>query len=255
MKFDDTFKVSRWVAYFDLLGFRARAAAVNVGAALGQISEAIYWCRQIDGWSESLKSVWFSDTFLIVAQDDSAESFWAIETASRRFASLLLGARIPLRGAISCDLLYADFEERVFVGKALVEAYDYGEGQDWIGLILCPSASNRLHSLNVAPPPVHYKSHKIDWTIQEMKERRPKGAPDELTACLIGNHSDSCGENSCIFHLETMLKGSETMPEGIQKENVRRKYERTIDFLRANPRVIPDELRSVSSKDSEGPDV
>ena len=43
------------------------------------------------------------------------------------------------RGGIALGEFHADVENSIYCGKALVEAHDMAESQDWIGAVLCPS--------------------------------------------------------------------------------------------------------------------
>jgi len=61
----------------------------------------------------------------------------------------LIQAEIPARGAIAFGELYADASERIFYCKGLIQAYEYAEEQDWIGLILSPSTVERLNSIGL----------------------------------------------------------------------------------------------------------
>src|SRR2546428_13507391 len=135
MRYQPDCDKTRWMAYFDILGVRELIAAGKEGQVFGAYDFALEQFDEHKKWAPLLGHAWFSDTFLIVAPDDSKEFFDPIDRMARYFVDFMLRARIPLRGAISCDHLYADFKEGVFLGRALIEAYAYGEGQDWIGLL------------------------------------------------------------------------------------------------------------------------
>ncbi len=204
--------VPRWMADFDLLGIRELLASGRDYDVFGAYREY----RESEKWTDTLGHVWFSDTFLIVAPDDSKESFESIDRIARYSWGLLLQKRIPLRGAISCDQFYADFDERIFFGPALVEAYDYGEGQDWIGLLLCPSAAKRLESFGI-PSNVSY------WALCDVLwKRRPHNAPEKIYACIHGKHPHDI---SLIPHLLQMELRC-------NREDGKDKINRTIEFLK-----------------------
>jgi hypothetical protein len=92
---------------------------------------------------------WFSDIFLIFAKDDSLESFAFIEKASRLFFQRLILRNIPLRGALTVGELYTQKEKNIFLGKGIIDAYKYGECQNWIGFILTPRVYMRLKDTNL----------------------------------------------------------------------------------------------------------
>ncbi len=212
--------VRRWIAYFDLLGIRRLLDEGKEAQVFHAYQEAIERCQT---GSVELRQAWLSDTFLIVAPDDSAGSFNSIDRACRYFLYFLIQARIPLRGAISCDRLYADFDARVIFGSALIEAYEYGEGQDWLGFLVCPSALRRLDALD-HPLNHYYSNWQIPW------KRRPFNAPDTLPACMIGNEVHPT--NTCVPKLREMMEHKDVR----KIEDIRKKYERTLAFLEANPR-------------------
>lgn len=51
---------------------------------------------------------------------------------------------IALRGALVRGPLYASPQERLYVGKSLVKAYDLGQNQDWAGAALDPALATWL---------------------------------------------------------------------------------------------------------------
>jgi len=223
---DNTQNVTRWIAYFDLLGIRDLLATGREHAVLDAYERAI---EELGAKrAPAVRHTWFSDTFLLIAPDDSAVSFRDLDHVSRWFVYFLLRGRVPLRGAIACDRFCADFDNRVFVGRALVEAYEYGEGQDWIGLVLSPTAINRLRALGLpAEERLNYTFYDLPW------KRKPPGAPDMITACILDNWARLNGRNPCV---EALSKIGLT----ISRDAIRSKYERTIRFLEENGRLDPN---------------
>lgn len=214
--FEEEMNASRWLAYFDLLGIRALLSSGKELDVFVAYKNAVQEIRR--PWARELRHAWLSDTFLIWGEDDSAESFSRLERFARIFAFMLLRVRIPLRGAISSNRFYADVANGIFFGGALVEAYEYGEGQDWIGLLLCPSAIDRLTSLNVSADERLYRFCAVPW------KRRPGTAPDQLAACVIGNWITVGGRNPCLESLGQMMATDD-------RPDVKTKYARTIEFL------------------------
>jgi hypothetical protein len=222
MRFDASLNVPRWVAYFDLLGTRELLASKREIGVFNAYSRALDVLKKQR--AETIRHAWFSDTFLMIAPDDSGESFAQIDLVARWFAYFLLCAHVPLRGAISCDHFYADFEDRIFLGRALVEAYEYGEGQDWIGLLLCPTAMARLRFLGLPPEErLNYALWDIPW------KRRPTTAVDKVAACILGNWIQMNARNPCLDALHKMASRD-------HRNKVQQKYERTISFIDQNNR-------------------
>ena len=215
---------NRWLSYFDFLGVQALIAGGREGTVFNAYWAAMREFKNHDKWAPTLGHAWLSDTFLIVGDDDSPECFARVEKMSRCFAGSLIGRGIPLRGSIACDRFYADFEDRTFFGRALVEAYQIGECQDWIGLVLCPSAERRLHEMpSGASINSYWRKVAIPW-------KKGLANPDSLFACLLGSWGHVNGQNPLIEVLRTMRAGS-------VDERIAKKYERTIAFLESqNPR-------------------
>jgi hypothetical protein len=48
------------------------------------------------------------------------------------------------RGALTAGDFYADKNSNIYLGEALIDAHDFTEKQDWIGLVLTPNAHAKL---------------------------------------------------------------------------------------------------------------
>ena len=145
--FDPAFSQKRWVAYFDLLGTQKLTRTRHIVEVFTVYAHAIECASRELHSRNVVRHTWFSDTFLMFSENDSISDFAYIEQAARLFAVGLIHRKIPFRGAISCGNFYGDFISNIYFGEALIEAYKYGEIQDWIGFVLCPSAVSRLSSL------------------------------------------------------------------------------------------------------------
>lgn len=227
MEFDPHHDGLRWVGYFDLLGMRKTVEDGRYRHVFEAYQQAVEQLERRGAEHSRVHHTWFSDTFLLATKDDSGPSFSEIEQVSRWFVCFLIQARIPLRGAIACGHMYADFKDRIFVGEGLVEAYLYGEAQDWIGFVLCPSAAAAMERLGV---PANQRPHYGLWT-PAWRDGPPKGAPDRLAACLLGSWMTLNGKNPIRARLHEMAAAA---PEGA----IRAKYHRAIRFIDENPRRI-----------------
>lgn len=230
MNFDPKHDSRRWIAYFDLLGIKQAIrnnAHLRVFIAYQQAIERL---EKLGQDHSRIRYTWFSDTFVFATADDSGTSFTEIEQVSRWFVYFLITAGIPLRGAIACGPMYADFDNHVFIGTAFVEAYHYGEAQDWIGYTLCPSAAETMRQLGIPPEErVHYAL----WTPQWSKNP-PANSPEKLSACLLGSWITINGQNPVRTKLQEIAARHEP------NSNIRSKYERAIQFLDENPRHFGD---------------
>lgn len=229
--FDPKCDGSRWVAYFDLLGMRARLRNHGHLEVFNAYQQAIKEFVRNSADHAVVSHAWFSDTFLLATIDDSGKSFVELEQACRWFVYFMLTAGIPLKGAIACGHMYADFEHGIFIGDAMVEAYDYGEGQDWIGLLLCPSATAVMAKLGIpVEERLSYALWAPSWKEKPASTGKPADAPDQVGACILGNWGSINGKNACVEALQVMA--SECPP----KDKV--KYERALLFIATHQRTL-----------------
>lgn len=137
---------ARWMTYFDLLGFQRLVEKRDLAFIIPIYEKILGELDRKAGPKRKygIDYSWFSDTFIIFAPDDSLESFSLMEQASRLFFRRLILKNIPLRGALTVGELYTQKKKNIFLGQALIDAYEYGEKQNWLGLILTPKVYERL---------------------------------------------------------------------------------------------------------------
>jgi hypothetical protein len=215
----------RWVAYFDLLGMQRHvqeSPAISIFCTLDEANEEFYRQR---GFDQNVERLWFSDTYIFFSQDDSAASFASLEATSRHFFLSLVQKGIPLRGAMAFGKLYVDKENDIFFGKALVEAYRFGEHQDWIGFLLTPSAEAQMETVKLpARERIYYRRSKIPWKTNCEKDSEDQGHyPENLFVCEFQNRG--AGRDFCLKALSQMEERSEV-------DGIKRKYQNTLGFIR-----------------------
>lgn len=231
---------TRWLGYFDLLGTSELIRAGKATTVFLAYQDALKELGEWQGRHAEVNHAWFSDTFILFTEDDSIESFGAIERVCRWFVSSLLLRQIPVRGSMSCGKLYVDHSNSIYLGRALLEAYEWGECQDWIGFLLCPSSITKLTDLKL---PVSERLHYVQCEIPlKNKEASPgmracswiwarlhrwiknKKASPNMRACVLGNWLPKNRQ-------EVLLANFEQMKAGQSDHRVRKKYDRTIEFI------------------------
>jgi len=110
---------------------------------------------------------WFSDSFLIYTKDGSEKSYVLIQQVSKHFLESNIYIRVPLRGATSYGDLYMDEENSIFLGHSLIEAYTYCEDQDWINIILTPSATIKAQKMGFTPSHHSFTNKNIKLILEE----------------------------------------------------------------------------------------
>ena len=218
---------SRWLGYFDLLGTSELIRSGKINQVFSAYRVAL---EHLHGWKKreaSIAHAWFSDTFLLYSDDDSGESFASIEMVCRWLMFALLRRSIPVRGSLACGQFYADASNSLYLGESLLEAYEWGENQDWIGYILTPSAVSRLDQLSLhVEERLNYAKYDIPF------KKKPGKDAYKFGACILGNWmSLGNGENVLIGKLVEMMNSQDN-------EKVRKKYERTITFIEKNQRKL-----------------
>ncbi len=216
---------NRWLAYFDLLGTKNLFASKDIYRVFSAYQTAL---EKLASWKDRHSCVsysWFSDTFIIYTEDESAESFAAIEMVCRWFIFSLIREKIPLRGALSCGEFYVDEDSKIFLGQALLESYEYGENQDWLGFILSPSSVVKLNALSL---PIE---ERLNYCYYEIPFKKNVDPPVKCAVFMLGNLVVlSNGENPLLAKLEEMLK--------LQTDTaIIKNYTNTIKFIHERRRI------------------
>ncbi len=208
----------RWFCYLDILGFTAFVRSREAGIVIDAYEDAIAKLEigASAKRSRGLSYSWFSDTFIIFTRGDSLEEFTWLEQVGRLFFQSLILAFIPARGAISHGKLYSNLEKNIFVGEALIEAYEYGEDQDWIGLLLAPSVYRKLAgtALDVGK---RYNYRRVP-TKGVMRKLNP-----EYVFAYTFNNATVMGANPLLTAIRSMQRSS--------AEPFKGKYQRVEQFI------------------------
>src|SRR5258708_17948472 len=134
-----------YVAVLDVLGFADLAAGDHTGGRMNRYLESVRETME----RQEIDCVVFSDSIVLNAKGEGPEPLAAVAEACSRLLRALLGDGIALRGAIAFgDFVRQSFGESVFVaGRAVIDAYRFEKAQDWIGVMLAPSAVARVPTL------------------------------------------------------------------------------------------------------------
>ena len=93
----------------------------------------------------------FSDAILVISESKNDKSLEALTAFCSSMFRNCIERGIPIKGAISCGKITADFEKSLFFGKALIDAYLLGEECFMYGIV----ADNKVEKL--------IKSHKTGF--------------------------------------------------------------------------------------------
>ena len=221
----------RWVGYFDLLGTKQLIQSKKDRHVFQAYSEALSSLSTLGRHQSNIYQAWFSDTFLIYAEDDSLDSFNVIEKTCRWFVTSLIWHNIPVRGSLSCNQLYVDHANSLYLGLGLLEAYEWGENQDWIGFLLCPSSIQRLQELDKSTK--DYK-HYIEYAVPPFLKEIPETGCI-CAACILGNWvKEGNTDNSVLLRNLREMRDKQSSP------SVKQKYDKSIEFIERNQTCLND---------------
>jgi hypothetical protein len=140
-----------FVALLDVLGFTNLVNDDPGGRKVLRYLE----CLKSATAGTSVDFVVFSDSIVLTGTDHNPDGLLPIAEACSRLMFNLVQESIPVRGAIA----YGEFQREtidgggqnssnVFVaGRPIIEAYDFEQRQDWVGIMLAPSAVSAVRDL------------------------------------------------------------------------------------------------------------
>jgi hypothetical protein len=134
-----------FVALLDVLGFSDLAGGDATGERMNRYLE----CVRDTMRGRGIDYVVFSDSIVLNVKGDDPQPLAAVAGACSQLLGALLNENIALRGAIAFGGFVREaFEGSIFVaGRAVIDAYRFEKHQDWIGVMLAPSAVAQVRDL------------------------------------------------------------------------------------------------------------
>lgn len=149
---------NRWLAYFDVLGFTemvknntpfAKQLMLDTYSELMSAMKDL--AQEATNHSAKVTPVWFSDSFMIYTEEDSALGYRAITSAAKRISERHVNLRVPSCGTVVFGELFADIANNVFIGKALCDAVGLEQTIRSVGLYVDNSAAEKASSYKLYP--------------------------------------------------------------------------------------------------------
>lgn len=136
----------RYVAFLDIMGFKdlvAREKHSDVLLMMQEITNKIKTLinvehGKIDGifLSDSVKAVNFSDSIIIFSKNDSIHSYLDfLKTTGKIFAEIMIES-LPIKGAIAFGEITADFENALYIGQPIIDAFLLEEEVKYYGIAI-----------------------------------------------------------------------------------------------------------------------
>lgn len=158
----------RTVALLDILGFRELIAETPLQELVDRyekavaISEKFLIHPMMDPGDEPAlfrsaspaplcQRYVFSDTVVLISDDDSDESCAKLLVYTWRLVQGLLAFRFAPRGGIAFGEMYVNPAKQIFLGSALTAAYELEQRQDWAGVALSDSLATKIRNTSRNP--------------------------------------------------------------------------------------------------------
>jgi hypothetical protein len=137
----------RFVAHIDILGMREMVRRnpekawnvlsdlANVRDHLGKLQLTHISTAQQHMLAESVFSVMFSDTIVLFTKTESNEDLQAILIAAAEVLHKAMCAFVPVRIGVASGQFFFNIEKSLYLGPALIEAYEIGEAAQWLGIV------------------------------------------------------------------------------------------------------------------------
>ncbi len=218
----------RCLSYFDLLGFSNIIRDNKIEHIIPLYEEVLKFLHSSASTKikYGLDYSWFSDTFLLFTKGDTEGEFSLIEQASRLFFEKLITNHIPVRGSLTIGEFYTQKEKNIFLGKALVEAYEYGETQNWLGFILTPSVYEYLSNSNTLSNQLSFYTNISSSRILEPKTKTTKQLDSNNVLAFNFRNKIINDESIFLRHIQQM---KDEVPLKYQE-----KYKNTEMFIKTN---------------------
>ncbi len=216
-----------WVAHFDILGFKSLLDQgwMDFKTILSQ-SKMDDILNVIEGIApfhrEHIDYLFYADTFIFYSKSDQVQDYPSMLSVAQKFIRKCISIKLPVRGAISFGELIFGHEKRILMGKAFLESHEYGEDQNWLGLLLTPSATRKVFECSLDPSHHSYINRDIPL-------RRHSIFNQDIYAYTFCEGSANFS-NPLLGDLNEMLQ----FAPGAEKV----KYENTIEFIKKYDRVI-----------------
>jgi len=220
-----------FVGVFDVLGFK------NLIRPTDQEFPRAMLTRQLDDLLRTLEDrnvkehgqvecVVFSDTIAIFAPDLGGDSplrsYGWFSLLCTRLIEKSVEIRLPLRGAISVGTAFTSTSPPIILGPSFLEAHEYCEDQDWIGLLLTPSATLKFLQAGFDPNRADFVSDSIPFKSKNMSS-------ENVMAYRFQN-----GMSNFSSPLLPVLDEMRCSAPSYAKE----KYTKTIDFIKRHYKYV-----------------
>ena len=242
-----------WVACFDILGFKEEILGFEQAHGVGHLDgfANVIYKETLEALNKNTKDLqdyiytyWISDTFMFYTPDDSKQSFNVISELALIFFRDRI-RRSPTRmmtGALGTGQLYANKQDNIFIGSALIDAYTYAEKQDWIGFVITPDAEKKISdiesTLDIPPRTLLYQYIRYDVPVKKKESRKELSFAAKIKRFFLSRRKESKKELLFAAKIQSDLvikKLFLSRKKGTAQKEWMKKYENTRRFFEQHP--------------------
>lgn len=233
---NDTLDDNRYVAHFDMLGFK-NAITRNLDEAWGALCDLRSSMDEILRMTienispkqiidNRIKAHIFSDSILIFTLSNQPEDLKAILILTVQLFAKSLAACVPLRGGISFGKFYFNHNLNLFCGVPFVQAYQIGECAQWSGIVVHDSVAK-----NYFNDPDKPTSGEAPALVQWGVPIKPSGQKEHWV--INWPHICKSSFNKSPITTKKYYQAFESLFGSYDelKEDAKTKYENTVKFV------------------------
>jgi len=149
----------RFIAFMDIMGFKDllfRGDHKSILLTIKSFRSSIYPLNKdanLKGHNSHakpmIKPIFFSDSILLISNDDSKESAEELLFKAQWLLGQALLVGIPMKGAIAYGEQTADFNKSLHIGRPLVHAYELQNELFLYGIVLHHTMEHYLNSIKI----------------------------------------------------------------------------------------------------------
>ena len=151
----------RFVAFFDIMGFKElveRNSHQDIVKKLGALKVTLNTMEEFGHYNRlkkkhdgEIKSITFSDSIIIFSKSDSAQDAEEIITTSSVLISMAIGQGIAIKGAISYGEITVDFDNSIFFGRPIIDAYLLHDQLQLYGMVFDHFSEEKINTMEIKP--------------------------------------------------------------------------------------------------------
>jgi hypothetical protein len=139
---------NRFVAFIDILGFKNLVDSQTHSFVYNKLYALIDSIKEIhDEFGDEVKIWTFSDSILIVSKDDSEDCADSILFNTSALVTKSINLGLLSKGAVAYGNFTSDFENSIFFGKPLIDAYQLQEEMKVSSIIIHHTCEKKLKTM------------------------------------------------------------------------------------------------------------